>query len=401
MRLSEEQRPRMRRLGDWLGAIYTPIAVTIALGAWLVARDPMRFLAVVVVATPCPLLIAIPVAIIGAISLAARRAIIIKNPAALEQVSLCRTAIFDKTGTLTYGRPRLVDLIEVQAIGSDRLLRLVASLERYSKHPLAGAVLEAARERNLQLLEADEISEEPGQGLQGHVGGDEISVVGRKGLAAIDPAAAATLPTTQGLECVVVINEKYAGLLRFRDDPRQEGKPFIAHLQPRHHFKRVLIVSGDRESEVRWLAARVGISHVYASQSPEQKVEIVRKETEREKTVYLGDGINDAPALAVATVGIAFGNNSDVSCEAADVVIMDSTLAKFDELLHICQRMRRIALQSAAGGMALSAIGMFAAAFGYLPPVAGAIVQELIDVLAVVNALRMAIPHRQLTDFED
>jgi P-type E1-E2 ATPase len=160
-----------------------------------------------------------------------------------------------------------------------------------------------------------------------------------------------------------------------------------------------MIVSGDRDSEVRYLADRVGIKEVYASQSPEQKVDIVRRETARAKTVFLGDGINDAPALTAATVGIAFGQNSDVSSEAADAVIMESSLEKFDEFLHIGRRMRRIALQSAIAGMALSAAGMLAAALGYLPPVAGAVLQEVIDVAAVLNALRMALPMKRLTDF--
>lgn len=400
MRASEQQRPRLRRLGDQLGAWYTPLAVVIAVVAWLAAGDPRRFLAVLVVATPCPLLIAIPVSIIGAISLAARRGIIIKNPAALEQISECRTAIFDKTGTLTYGQPQLVDVIVAQGFEKGRVLALAASLERYSKHPLASAILEVARESELYLQEAESISEEPGHGLRGRVGNRDVAITGRKGLAQLDASQARQLPESQGgLECVVLIDGRWAGILRFRDEPRGEGAPFIAHLQPKHQFVQLMLVSGDRESEVRYLADRVGIADVYASQSPEQKLAIVRRETANGKTVFLGDGINDAPALTAATVGIAFGQNSDVSSEAADAVIMESSLQKFDEFLHIGQRMRRIALESAVGGMALSAAGMAAAAFGYLPPVAGAVLQEVIDVFAVLNALRMALPVKRLTDF--
>ena len=198
---------------------------------------------------------------------------------------------------------------------------------------------------------------------------------------------------------MVVIDGRYAATLRFRDEPRGEGAPFIAHLLPKHDFRRLMLVSGDRDSEVRYLADRVGIDEVYASQSPEQKVEIVRRETARGKTVFLGDGINDAPALTAATVGLAFGQNSDVTAEAADAVIMDSSLEKIDEFMHIGRRMRRIALESAVGGMALSMVGMLVAAAGYLPPVAGALLQEFIDVAAVVNALRMALPPGRLTDF--
>jgi heavy metal translocating P-type ATPase len=400
MRASEQRRPRLRRLGDQLGAFYTPVAVVIAVIAWTVSGEPVRFLAVLVVATPCPLLIGIPVSIIGAISLAARRGIIIKNPAALEQIDQCQTAIFDKTGTLTYGKPQLVELATQDGFDAAEVLRLTACLERYSKHPLSSAVLDASRERELTLGEASSISEEPGRGLRGRVLNHDIVITGRKGLSEFNGSLAAQLPPSQGgLECIVMVDGRFAATLRFRDEPRGEGPPFIAHLLPKHDVRRLMLVSGDRENEVRHLAERVGIKEVFASQTPEQKLEIVRRETARAKTVYLGDGINDAPALTAATVGLAFGQNSDVTAEAADAVIMDSSLEKIDEFMHIGRRMRRIALQSAIGGMALSIGGMCLAAIGYLPPVAGAIMQEIIDVAAVLNALRMALPVKQLTDF--
>ncbi|HVT29925.1 MAG TPA: heavy metal translocating P-type ATPase [Lacipirellulaceae bacterium] len=400
MRASEQQRPRMRRLGDKLGAFYTPLSIAIALVAWFATGDPIRFLAVLVVATPCPLLIAIPVTIIGAISLAAKRGIIIKNPAALEQIDDCHTAIFDKTGTLTYGEPQLVDVSTPDGMAPAHILGLAASLEQYSKHPLSRAILTSAADRKLAIHEASSISEQPGRGLRGRVADHEVVITGRKGLTEFDGAAAAAIPPQQGgLECMVVIDGRYAATLRFRDEPRGEGPPFIAHLRPKHRVRHLMMVSGDRESEVRYLADRVGIHEVYASQSPEQKLEIVRRETAGGPTVFLGDGINDAPALTAATVGIAFGQNSDVTAEAADAVIMDSSLDKIDEFMHIGRRMRRIALESAVGGMGLSLCGMLIAAFGYLPPVAGAITQEIIDVAAVLNALRMALPVKQLTDF--
>jgi heavy metal translocating P-type ATPase len=400
MRTSEQQRPRLRRLGDRLGAWYTPVAVLIALAAWGCSGEPIRFLAVLVVATPCPLLIAIPVAIIGAISLAARRSIVIKDPAVLETIDTCRTAIFDKTGTLTYGRPRLTEVLTGEGVTPDQALSLVAGLERYSKHPLSSAVLEAVRERKLPVDEATQISEEPGRGLTGRIAGQDVAITSRKQLIAASPDEAEKLPEqTGGLECVVSVDGRYAATFRFRDEPRLEGGPFVRHLGPRHRFNRLLLVSGDRESEVQYLAKRVGIDRVYAAQSPEQKLEIVRAETERANTVFLGDGINDAPAMTAATVGLAFGQNSDVTAEAAGAVIMDSSLQKMDELLHISRRMRRIALQSAVGGMLLSIVGMFLAAAGHLPPVAGAIFQEVIDVAAVLNALRMSLPPGRLTDF--
>jgi heavy metal translocating P-type ATPase len=400
MRASEQRRPRVRRIGDQLGALYTPLAVAIALIAWAVSGDAIRFLAVLVAATPCPLLIAIPVAIIGAISLSARRGIIIKDPAVLEKIDTCRTAIFDKTGTLTYGRPKLTGVVPAAGFTEAEVLALAAGLERYSKHPLAEAVLEAARGKGTPLGEATEVSEPPGEGLRGTVAGRAVQVTSRKKLVAQQPELEDEIPPfAEGMECVVTIDGRYAATFRFRDQPRAEGASFVRHLGPKHLLDRVMIVSGDREPEVRYLAGQVGITEVRASQTPEQKVAIVREETQRANTVFLGDGINDAPALAAATVGLAFGQNSDITAEAAGAVILDTSLRKVDEFMHISRRLRAILLQSAIGGIALSLVGMGLAAVGYLPPVAGAVMQELIDVAAVLNALRVAFPPKTLTDY--
>ena len=401
MRESEQQRPQLRRLGDQLGAFYTPIALVIAIAAWAISGEAVRFLAVLVVATPCPLLIAIPVAIIGSVSLAARRGIVIKDPAILEKLDTCRTAIFDKTGTLTYGEPQVTEILLAPNVTKESLLHAVASLERYSRHPLSSAILHAADAANVRLTDPTEVSERPGEGLRGLVDGHSVQVTSRKKLIAQSPAVAESIPPTAGgLECVIMIDANYAGALRFRDEPRSEGRSFIEHLKPKHAFDRVMIISGDREEEVRYLADKVGIREVYASQSPEQKLALVRMETARAPTIFMGDGINDAPALTAATVGIAFGQASDVTAEAAGAVIMDNELSRVDELFHISSRMRAIALQSAVGGMAVSLLAMFIAAAGYLPPVAGALLQELIDVVAVLNALRASVSPSTLTDFQ-
>jgi heavy metal translocating P-type ATPase len=400
MRASEQRRPRARRIGDRLGAFYTPVAVAIALGAWVASGQVIRFLAVLVIATPCPLLIAIPVSIIGAISLAARRGIVVKDPATLEQIDTCRTAIFDKTGTLTYGQPKLTRIVTGTGFAEDDVLTLVASLERYSKHPLALAIVVGARAKGLALLDASEIREPPGEGLGGTVKASTIGITSRSKLVALHPDWESDLsPSVEGMECVVTIDGRYAATLGFRDQPRTEGASFIHHLGPKHFFDRVVIVSGDRESEVRYLADHVGIKEIHASQTPEQKVAIVREETRHGNTVFLGDGINDAPAMTAATVGLAFGQNSDITAEAAGAVILDTSLAKVDEFFHISRHLRAILLQSAIGGMVLSILGMGFAALGYLPPVEGAILQEVIDVVAVVNALRVAFPPRTLTDY--
>ena len=384
------------------GAIYTPLAVSIAMLAWVISGEAVRFLAVLVIATPCPLLIAIPVAIIGSISLSARRSIIIKNPAVLEQITSCRSAIFDKTGTLTYGEPRLTEQPIAPGFAQKEVLTLAASLELYSKHPLARAILAASKTEALQLQQASQVSERPGQGLQGTVAGHEVQITSRGKLIAGKIAGAEHLPTiVGGLECIIVIDGRFAAAFRFRDAPRAEGRSFIKHLGPKHQFQHIMVLSGDRESEVRYLAKQVGISEVHAEQSPEQKLAIVRQETAREKTLYVGDGINDAPAMMAATVGMAIGQNSDVTAEAADVVAMENSLKKVDEFIHISRRMRSIAVQSAVGGMLLSLGGMMLAAAGFLAPVAGAIAQEIIDVVAVLNALRAAFLPKVISDMAE
>ena len=399
MRESESKRPQLQRLGDQLGAIYTPVALLVAGLAWVISGESIRFLAVLVIATPCPLLLAIPIAIIGSISLCARRAIIVKTPVVLEQIAGCRTAIFDKTGTLTYGEPKLTEQLIAPGFEQREVLTLVASLERYSKHPLARAILAAAKEAGIALPEATEVGEQPGHGLRGTVSGHQLQITSRNKLIAQKvPGAELLPPLAGGLECVVVIDGNYAAALRFRDAPRAESRSFVSHLGPKHHFARVMLVSGDRESEVRYLAEQVGITEIFAQQSPEQKLALVREETVKAKTLYVGDGINDAPAMMAATVGMAIGQNSDVTAEAAGVVIMDNSLKKVDEFMHISRRMRVIALQSAVGGMALSVVGMAFAATGHLSPVSGAITQEIIDVLAVLNALRAAFPPKVIHD---
>lgn len=386
---TEQKRPRMRRLADQLGAWYTPLAIIIAILAWVISGDAVRFLAVLVIATPCPLLIAIPVAIIGSISLCAKRGILIKNPIVLEQIDQCKTMIFDKTGTLTYGKPSLTDQTVYNNYDPKEILKLVASIERYSKHPLASAVLDKAEEENIKLLDVRQISEPKGSGLLATVGDHNVLITSRKLLNKMGlEKDISLLPEGAGLECVILIDGKLAAHYRFRDSPRSESKSFIHHLFPKHGIKKVMIISGDREEEVRYLANYVGISEVYAGKSPEEKVELVVEETGKAKTAYLGDGINDAPALLAATVGIAFGRSSDITAEAAGAVVMNNSLETVDEFLHISKRMRKVALESALGGMALSVLGMIIAAFGFLPPVAGAISQEVIDVIAILNSLR-------------
>lgn len=396
---SAQKRPKIRRLSDKLGAYFTPLSILIALLAWIFSGDAIRFLAVLVIATPCPLLIGIPVAIIGSISLSASRGILIKDPIALEQLDECRTMIFDKTGTLTYGLPILSDIVVYPPFSANEVLKLVASLERYSKHPLSSAILNKAQEEGINLVLADHVSEPKGKGLQGVVDGHFIVVTSRKELERYNLGEKRSLlPKGEGLECVILVDSALAAYFRFRDMPRKEGAFFVQHLSKKHQIKKTMIVSGDREEEVRFLAQMVGIHEIYAEVPPEKKVEIVENENKKNKTIFLGDGINDAPALTLATVGIAFGQGSDITIEAARAAILESSFEKVDEFLHISKRMRKIALQSALGGMLLSLIGMIIASFGLLMPVFGAITQEVIDVLVILNSLRTIWKPRVLSD---
>ncbi len=399
MRDSEQHRPQLRRLGDQLGAWYTPIAVGLAVAAWSRSGDPRRFLAVLVVATPCPLLIAIPVAIIGAISLSARHSIIIRDPAVLERIDRCRTIILDKTGTLTYGAPALAERLmaagadprrTLQAGGEPRAVfeASVGAATRSGGGRCRAAAARCHRDRGTSRRRAARAGRATGGPHHWPPSG----------------GAAWRMPSCRtraaGLECVIVIDGHYAATYRFRDVPRRDSRSFVDHLGPRHQLSRILVVSGDRAEEVRYLAGRVGISEIYAGQSPEEKVAITRAEAAKAPTLFIGDGINDAPALAAATVGLAFGQHNEITSEAAGAVILDTSLTRVDELLHIARRLRRIALQSAVGGMSLSVLGMMAAAAGVLPPVAGAVVQELIDLAAVLNALRASTPGGALSDYD-
>lgn len=395
LKTAEAERPPMRRLADRLGGIYTVIALAVATLGWAISGDPQRFLSVLVIATPCPLLIGVPVAIVSAISLAARNGIIIKDPSVLERISTVRTMIFDKTGTLTYGRPSVtsVELLPgaMQGLSVERVLALTAALERYSRHPLAHAVVEAASA--LSRLPVVRLSEQPGQGLRGEVDDIRVAVIGR---GQIDNPA---LPETEvGLECVVVLDDQPSAIIRFRDAPRAGARDFVNHLGGSHAVERTLMLSGDRDIEVQYLGSIVGMDEMHGSISPEEKLRIVREETAKAPTAFFGDGVNDAPAMTAATVGIAFGQGSDITAEAASAVVLDSSLERLDELLHIGRRMRRIALQSALGGIGLSVIGMGLAVVGLLPPVAGAIGQEAIDILAIANALRVGLVRRPLSD---
>ncbi len=313
----------------------------------------------------------------------------------LERIEKCRTLIFDKTGTLTYGRPNLTEIICAEGFERTEVLRYAASVEQYSKHPLASAIVTAAKQENIAALSVEKSGEARRRIKRNDCRQADRDYRTKKVKART--LAASGIGERPGMPDIC--GGKYAAAFRFHDAARKDSASFIQHLEPKHGVRKVMLVSGDRESEVRYLAESVGISEVHAGKSPEEKVAIVKEETAKAETLFVGDGINDAPALMAATVGVAFGSQNDITTEAADAVVLEAALGKIDELMHIGQRMRRIALQSALGGMAASMIGMIAAAFGFLPPIWGAVGQELIDLLAVLNAVRVALPTEDLRDF--
>ncbi len=400
MKQAKEQRPEIRKLADKIGAIFAPITIIIASTSYYFTHDLTNFLAVLTIATPCPLLIAVPIAIISAISISARQGIIIKDARILEKLSICTTAIFDKTGTLTFGEPNISEIIALDEFSEDEILQKTASLERYSRHPLAGSILKEAQKRNLILLDAQDISEKPGYGMIGNIGEQEIIITSRKKIHEFQPSKIPLPELSDGMECVIIINKKVAGILHFRDLERPESKSFISHLAPNHNFKKIILLSGDRASEVNYLAEKLGINNYFSSQSPEQKLEIVKKETQNAPTLFMGDGINDAPALMLASVGIAFGQGNNITSESSGAVILESNLLKVDELIHISIFTRKIILQSAIGGMLFSVVGMILASFGLISPSEGAIAQQIIDAVAIVNALRLTITKNVVSDIK-
>lgn len=391
MKDAQSKKLKLRRIGDQLGAWYTPIAVLLACIFGYYQDSSITFLSVLVVATPCPLIIAIPVAIIGSISKAAEKGILIRDPSILESISKIEKVYLDKTGTMTYGEPEITEIIKLSSeVDQNKILTFVASLEQFSTHPLSKPLVKYAKENNLDLVLPDSCQEQAGLGLIGSFNNCSLVITSRK--IAKERYQAVNLPEkTIGLEVIVIYNSTPALLIKLRDQVKTGGKEFITHLKDKHGVKEISILSGDTEEEVQSLAKDVGITEIKAKLSPEDKYKIIKDNTEKSNILFIGDGINDAPALSAATIGIAFGTGSEVSSEAASAVILDGKLNKVDELFHIGKRTRQIALESAIGGMALSIIGMFLAGFGILSPVTGALAQEVIDVFAVVNALRTCL----------
>jgi heavy metal translocating P-type ATPase len=394
VREAEGSKAPFVRLADRYAMWFLPLTLGIAVLAWVWSGDPVRALAVLVVATPCPLILAAPVAIVAGISRAANRGIIVKGGGALETLARARTLVFDKTGTLTSGSPRVASVNAFGATTADEVLRLAASLDQVSLHVFSSGIVRAANDARLDLEFPSDVREHGGKGIEGTVGTQHIALGQARWLSAGQalPEAAADLRRRVeriGASAVyVAVDGRIAGALVVEDPVRAETPHALRTL--RHAgITRIVLLSGDRHDVAQTVGRAIGVDAVLSEHSPEQKVRAVRDERAHGVTVMVGDGVNDAPALAAADIGIAMGaRGATASSEAADVVILVDRLDRVAEAVLIARRAGHIAVQSVLAGMALSAFGMVLATVGVLPPVAGALFQEAIDVAVILNALR-------------
>lgn len=391
VREASESRAPLVRIADRYAVPFTALAYALGGIAWASSGSAARFAEVLVVATPCPLLIAAPVAFLGGMSRAARSGIIVKYAGVLELLGRVRTAAFDKTGTLTSGRPALVEIRATGNIGEDRLLQLAAAAEQYSAHVLALSVIDAARARGLQLLHADGANEHATQGVRAIFEGVEVTV-GKRSFVAESAAGVVETPLASGQLAVYVgVGRRFAGTLIMSDPLRSEAPRTLAELKTLG-VKQTLMLTGDALATAEHIAAEAGLENVRAECLPADKVEAIRSLALR-PVVMVGDGVNDAPVLAAADVGIAMGaRGSTAAGESADVVIIPDDLAKVAHAVRIGRRTVRVALESIWIGMALSVGLMAAAAVGYVPAVAGALSQEAVDLITILNALRALRP---------
>jgi len=395
---AQSQRAPMVRMADRYAGFFLPATLLIAGAAWAISGDAVRGLAVVVVATPCPLILAAPIALVSGVSRAARSGVIVKGTPAIESLGEARTVLFDKTGTLTVGTPEVREIVTRDSFSESELLRLAASLDRMSAHILGEALVAAAQEAGLELSMPAHVQEEPGQGIAGSVDGHRVLVGSRAFMhdaevpqSEIDASALATTRGSGEAHVVVAVDGHVAGVVVMADELRPDAREVVARLRA-EGIRHVAMASGDRRSVAERVGRELALDRVYAELSPEEKLEIVqhiRDDQNLRKVVMVGDGVNDAPALALADVGIAMGAaGATVSAETADAVITVDRIDRVADAVHAGRRSLYIARQSVVFGMGVSLAAMVVAAFGYLPPVAGALLQEGIDLAVILNALR-------------
>jgi heavy metal translocating P-type ATPase len=386
------------RLADRYALGFLPFAVVVAGVAWLLSGDPVRGLAVLVAATPCPLILAAPVAFIAGVAQAARRGILVKGGGPLEALARAHTVLFDKTGTLTVGGARLLSIDIAPGETGEEVLSLAASLEQASHHVVAGAIVQAAIERALPLTMPSQVSEVMGSGLRGMIDGKRVSAGSHDLIFSYQRVPEWALRALRraswrsALVVFVAVEERPIGALLLADELRAEAPQAIRMLREAG-VARIVMVTGDRAQAAQTIGAALDLDCVLANRVPSDKVDAVRAEQRLNPTVMVGDGINDAPALASADVGIALGaRGASASSEAADVVVLADRVDRVGEAIVVAQRARRIALESIVAGMGLSILAMLAALAGWLAPVPAAMLQEVIDVAVIVNALRALRP---------
>ena len=395
---AQAQRAPFVRMADRYAAFFLPATLIAAGGAWAVSGNAVRALAVVVVATPCPLILAAPIALVCGLSRAARAGVIVKGAGAIETLGQARTVMFDKTGTLTVGTPDVRDIVIRGRLEAGELLRLAASVDRMSAHVLGEALVRAAAQADLTLSTPTHVREVTGQGIQGNVDGHSVAVGSRAFARATgvpaDEVAAATLLSGHGsgeAHVLVAVDGHIAGVIVMADELRPDAAHVVERLRD-EGVRYVGMVSGDRRSVAERIGRELGVDRVYAEQSPEDKLEVVarlRADPQLCPVIMVGDGVNDAPALALADLGIAMGvAGATVSSQTADAVITVDRVDRVADAVHMGRRALFIARQSVLAGMGLSLAGMAVAAAGDLPPVAGALTQEVIDLAVILNALR-------------
>jgi heavy metal translocating P-type ATPase len=395
---AETERAPLVRLADRYAGFFLPATLLIAGFAWALSGEAVRGLAVVVVATPCPLILAAPIALVSGLSRAARAGVIVKGTGAIETLGQVRTVLFDKTGTLTVGTPEVREIVPRDGLGRAEILSLAASVDSMSAHVLGAALGEAAHEAELTLKEPAEVVEDPGQGIAGTVDGHRVAVGSRDFLvgqgipqAQLEAASIISGHGSGEARVMVGVDGGLAGVIVMADDLRPDAAGIVERLRG-EGVRQVAMVSGDRRSVAERIGRELGVDRVYAEQSPQDKLEVIRRLREdvgQGPVMMVGDGVNDAPALALADVGVAMGAaGATVSSETADAVITVDRVDRVADAVHAGRGALRIARQSVVVGMGLSLVAMGVAAFGYLPPLSGALLQEGIDLAVILNALR-------------
>jgi heavy metal translocating P-type ATPase len=389
---AQKARAPMSRLADRYAMVFLGVTVALAAAAWQFTGDPIRAVAVLVVATPCPLILAVPVALVSGLSRAARLGILIKGGKAIETLARVRALVIDKTGTLTHGQARIVDIRAAEGIAADDVLRLAASLDQASKHIVAQTIVAEARARGLALAVPAEATETAGEGVAGRVEGRSVMVGSARFIAAgIGTSGLSSLAQDRPAGAVAVavaIDGKPAGVMILADELRAGTARLLGELRALG-IERIVLATGDRTEVARVIAYGLPIDLVRAELTPDQKVLAVLSERKSGPVMMIGDGVNDAPALAAADIGMAMGaKGAAASAEAADVVLLVDQLDRVLPAIRIARRARAIAIQSVVAGIGLSVAAMIAAALGFLPPVQGALFQEVIDVAVIFNALR-------------